>query len=50
LEATVAVKPRTCGHSFILTKTCAECRRYVVDAKAQANITIVVRPTHGTGH
>jgi hypothetical protein len=46
----MAVKPRTCGHQFILTKTCADCLRYVTEAKEQANISIVVRPTHGTGH
>lgn len=44
-------KPRACGHKFLLTKTCEECRRWLEEAKATPGATtITVNPTHGTGH
>lgn len=33
-EKVEGVKPRTCGHAFVLAGTCKECARYVAELRA----------------
>lgn len=48
---TSPVPPRTCGHAFILTGTCKECRRWVADVKAHPlTKTASSNASHGAGH